>query len=58
MGQMAPGPFCPPDQGQQVPEAEEVEEDNDDLQIPHTDTSETKNKRQLDLIKKIIKYFT
>ena len=50
---MAPGPNCAPNQGLQVPEAEEAEEDDDDPQIPHTDKSETKNKRQLELIKKL-----
>ena len=53
MGQMAPGPNCAPNQGLQVPEAEEAEEDDDDPQIPHTDKSETKNKRQLELIEKL-----
>ena len=60
MGQMAPGPFCPPDQGQQFPDdAEEDEEedvdDDDDPQVPRPDKSEAKNKRHLDLLKKLAK---
>ena len=53
MGQMAPDPFFPPAHDQQDPD--EAEEDDDDDPHSRPDRTETKNRKHLELLKKLSK---
>ena len=54
MGRMAPDPFFPPAHDQQDPDEAE-EDDDDDPQNSRPDRTETKNRKHLELLKKLSK---